>query len=122
VADWTVHAERIVDGDSHDLTALTLYERGSPDTERTLAGTERLHITDILVMAEEFKGTVDIMLVADEATAGKYLLSAVLAPGVPYVVHFRTPYVCPKATVPAFAGPWGTGRTMCTVHGIVREA
>ena len=116
--DYVVHGERIVDGDASVLTALTLYEAGSPATARTLTGTERLHITDVLIMVE---GAADVVLVADSAAAGRYIVSGGIAAGHPLVIQFRIPYICAKATIPKFAGA-GANRSMCVIHGFIREA
>ena len=118
--DYVIHGERVVDGDASVLAALTLYEMGSPNTARTLTGTERLHITDVLIMVES---AADVILVADSEAAGRYIVSGGIAAGKPLVVQFRIPYICAKATIPKFAGGGAqAGRSMCIIHGFIRES
>lgn len=117
MAGFNIHGERIVDGNAGTLTVLKLYEAGSA-TERTLTGTERLHITDVIIVAET---AGDVVLVADSAAASKYIVSAGLASGVPLVIHFNTPYICPAVTIPKFSGS-GSNKSMCVIQGFVREA
>jgi len=116
--DYVCHGELIEDGDASTLTVLKLYTMGSPDTERALVGTERLHITDVLILCET---AGDVILVADTEAAGRYIVSAGIASGVPLTIHFNIPYVCPKTVIPKFAGA-GSNRSMCIIHGFVREA
>jgi len=118
MGSYNVHAERIVDGDATTLTVLSLYDAGSPDTARALTAKERLHITDVLIVLET---AGDAVLVADAAAAGKYIVSAGLASGVPMVVHFNSPYICAAGTIPKFSGS-STNKSMCVVQGFIREA
>lgn len=115
---YNVHGERIVDGDASVLTALTLYDAGSPNTVRVLLGTEVLHITDVVILTEE---AADAILVADAAAAGKYIVSGGIAAGVPLVIHFVVPYICSAGVVPKFAGA-GSNRSMCVIQAFITEA
>lgn len=116
---YIVHGERIVDGDASALTVLTLYNSGSV-TARTLLATEILHITDVVLSDEE---NADVQLVADSAAAGRYIVFTKIAAGGSIVIHFNTPYACPKGVVPKFAGGNGQGaRSMCIIQGFIREA
>ena len=119
MAGYNIHAERIVDGDASTLTVLTLYEAGSTTT-RTLLATEVFHITDVLIIDGE---AADIALVADSAAGGRYIVFAESAAGVPIIVHFNNPYVCPRGVIPKFSGGSGQGkRSMCVLQGFIREA
>ncbi|MCK5608611.1 hypothetical protein KAR91_42405 [Candidatus Pacearchaeota archaeon] len=118
MGSFNVHGERIVDGDASTLTVLALYDAGSPNTARTLGAKERLHITDVIILQET---TGDAILVADAAAAGKYIVSAGIAAGVPLVIHFNSPYICPAGTIPKYAGT-SSNRSMCVIQGFVRES
>lgn len=118
MAGYNVHGERVVDGDASTLAVLTLYEAGSV-TARVLGSTEILHITDIVIIDEE---STDVQLVVDSAAAGRYLVSTKTAIGVPIIINFVSPYVCPKGVVPKFAGGSGSTRSMCIIQGFIREA
>ena len=118
MGSYNVHGERIVDGDASTLTVLTLYDAGSPNTARTLLTTEHLHITDVVILQET---AGDVVLVADAAAAGKYVVSSGIAAGIPLVIHFNSPYICPVGTIPKYAGS-GSNRSMCIIHGFIREA
>jgi len=119
MGSYSVHGERVIDGDASALTALILYDSGSV-VVRTLLATEVLHITDVVIIDEE---AADIQLVADSAAAGRYIVQTKSAVGVPIVIHFNMPYVCPKGVVPKFAGGSGAAaRSMCVIQGFIREA
>ena len=118
MAGYNIHAERIVDGDASTLTALTLYEAGST-TERTLAATEVLHITDVVIIDEE---AADTQLIADSAAGGRYIVSTKTAVSIPIIIHFSTPYICPKGVVPKFKGGSGQAQSMCICQGFIQEA
>ena len=118
MGSFNVHGERLVDGNAATLTVLKLYDAGSPATERALGAKERLHITDVIIILET---AGDAILVADAAAAGKYIVSAGIAAGIPLVIHFNSPYICPAATIPEFAGS-GTNKSMCVIQGFVRES
>ncbi|KKM96274.1 hypothetical protein LCGC14_1179860 [marine sediment metagenome] len=117
MAGWNVHGERVIDGVSSTLTALSLFESGSV-TARTLGSTEFLHIVDVLIITEDAS---DVELVVDTAAAGKYIVNTKTAAGVPINIHFHQPYVCPKGVVPKFKGG-GANRNMCVIQGFISEA
>lgn len=117
MAGYNIHGERVIDGVSSTLTALSLYEAGSV-TARTLLSTEFLHITDVLIITEDAS---DVELVVDSAAAGRYIVNTKTAAGVPIHIHFANPYICPKGVVPKFKGG-GANRNQCTVQGFIREA
>lgn len=112
---YNIRAERVVDGDASTLTALTLYEAGSPDTERTLLATEVLHICDGQIITET---AGDVQLVVDTAAASRYLVNTKSAAGHPIRV---LPYICEKGVVPKFAGV-SSNRNSCILNCFIREA
>lgn len=115
---FSIHGERILDGDASTLTVLTLYNSGSTTT-RSLKSTEVLHITDVVIIDEE---ATDVQLVADSAAGGQYLVFTKTAAGVPIVINYSKPFICPKGIVPKFAGgSGGTARSMCIIEGFIRE-
>ena len=114
---FNIHGERVIDGASSTLTVLTLYESGSVTT-RSLGSTEVLHITDVVIMTEDAS---DVELVVDSAAAGRYIVNSKTAAGVPIVINYSKPFVCPKGVVPKFKGG-GANRNMCTIEGFIREA
>lgn len=114
---YIVHGERILDDDASTPTALTLFNSGSV-VERTLLATEKLHITDVLIITET---AGDVQLYVDTAAAGKYLVDTKTAAGVPIVIQFRTPYTCLAGTVPKFVGV-SSNRNLCTIQGFITEA
>lgn len=118
MAGYNIHGERVIDGNASAATALTLYEAGST-TERALGSTEVLHITDVIIIDEE---AADVQLVADSAADGRYVVFTKTAAGVPIVIHFNNPYICPKGVVPKFVGGSGAAaRSMCIIQGFIRE-
>lgn len=117
MAGFNIHGERVIDGASSTLTVLTLYEAGSTTT-RALASTEVLHITDVIIMTEDAS---DVELVVDSAAAGRYIINTKTAAGVPIVINFNNPYICPKGIVPKFKGG-GANRNMCIIQGWISEA
>lgn len=119
MAGFNIHGERVIDGDASTLTVLTLYEAGSTTT-RSLGAKEVLHITDLIIIDEE---AADVQLVADSAAGGRYIVSTKTAVSIPIVIHFNTPYICPRGVVPKFAGgSGGTARSMCVIQGFIRPA
>jgi len=119
-----IHGERVIDGAANTATALTLFKSGDFDVdgnavERELASNEYLNITDVVIIDEE---AVDVMLVADAAAAGKYIIFTKSVIGIPIVVNFRRPYVCPKGVVPKFTGGSGAAaRSMCVIQGFITK-
>lgn len=118
MAGYQVHGERVLDGDASTLTVLTLYEAGSTKA-RSLATTEFLHITDVIISDEE---NADVQLVADSAAGGRYIVSTKIAAGGLVHIAFKNPYICPKGVVPKFAGGSGATKSMCVIQGFIREA
>lgn len=115
---FNIHGERVIDGDASTATVLTLYEAGSTTT-RSLGSTEVLHITDVVIIDEE---AVDVQLVADSAAGGRYIVFTKSVIGIPIVIHFNNPYICPKGIVPKFTGGSGAAaRSMCIIQGFIRE-
>lgn len=116
------HGERVIDGAANTATALTLFKSGHFDdagdvVERTLQSDEFLNITDVVIIDEE---AADVSLLADTAAAGKYIVLTKTAAGVPIVIHFNTPYVCPMGVVPKFTGGSGAAaRSMCVIQGFI---
>lgn len=117
MAGYNIHGERVIDGASSTLTALSLYEAGSV-TARVLGSTEVLHITDVIIATEDAS---DVELVVDSAAAGRYIVNVKTAAGVPIVINFNNPYICPKGVVPKFKGG-GANRNMCVIQGFITEA
>ena len=115
-ASDNVHGERVLDGNASTTTALTLYESGS-GTERTLLSKEFLHITDVLILTET---AGDISLTVDTEAAGKYIVITKTAAGVPIMIHFATPFICPRGVVPKFVGV-GSNRNQCTIQGFINQ-
>lgn len=119
-----IHGERVIDGDASTATALTLFKSGDFDAsadavERTLAANEYVNITDVVIIDEE---AADISLVADAAAAGKYIVFTKSVVGIPIIIHFNEPYVCPKGVVPKFTGgSGGTSRSMCIIQGFITK-
>lgn len=121
-----VHGERVIDGDASTATVLKLYKSGNFDAsvdavERELATDEFLNITDVVIIDEE---AADVMLVADAAAAGKYIVFTKSVIGIPIVVNFNKdyPYVCPKGVVPKFTGGSGAAaRSMCIIQGFITK-
>lgn len=111
-----VHAERVVEDDASELTALTIYPSGSV-TARSLGANEFFHVTDISIILE---AGGDFSLVADEAAAGKYIRHGNVAANGGVEAHLITPYACPKGLVPKFVGP-ATGRSVCLVEGFISQ-
>lgn len=114
---FNIHAERVIDGVSSTLTVLTLYEAGSTTT-RSLKSTEVLHITDVIIMTEDAS---DVELVVDSAAGGRYIVNTKTAAGIPIVINYSKPFICPKGVVPKFKGG-GANRNMCVCEGFIREA
>lgn len=117
-SSFEIHGERIVDGDASTLTALVLYDMGSPNEIRTLGSGERLHITDVIIITET---AGDVQLLADSAAVGRYLVDTKSAAGVPIILPFIKPYVCPAGVTPKFKGV-SSNRNMCVIHGFIRPA
>lgn len=120
MAGYVVHGDLVHDGNGI-LTEVKLYEMGSPDTERTLVDTERLHVTDAVILHPNLQAGHDVQLVADSVAVGRQLVNGFLETGWPLVLRFRIPYICARATGLKFLGPQ-YGLTMCVVHGLIREA
>jgi len=112
-----VHLERVVDDDASTLTALAIYPDGST-TAYTLLATDHLVITDILITVE---AAGDVVLVADTAAAGKYIVSAGVAAGTVIAQSLATPYTCPVGVVPKFSGST-TLRSTCILQARLIKA
>ena len=120
MAGYVVHGDLTHDGNGV-LTEVKLYEMGSPDTERTLVRTERLHVTDVAILHANPQAGYEVQLVADSVVAGRRLIHGFLETGWPLILRFRNPYICARATGLKFLGPQ-YGLTMCVIHGFIREA
>lgn len=122
MGSYNIHGEVIVDfpADVTTLTAVTLYDAGSPGTKRTLLATEFLHITDVIIVIEG-QGTQNAQLVVDTAAGGRYVIATSLLGTQPLVIHFNTPFICPKGVVPKFKSA-GLNRNMCIIQGFIRGA
>ena len=115
---YSIHGERVSEtGDASTATVLTLYDSGSADV-RALGDAEVLHITDVMVVTET---AGDVALYADTAAGGRYLLLTKSAAGVPIVMNYRMPFVCPPGVVPKFVGV-ASDRNFCTIQGYITEA
>lgn len=116
----SVHGERFIDGDASALTVLTLYKDGTT-TVRALAADEFLYITDIRITME-FSG--DYALVADSEAGGRYIAwghNDASVVEIPTVLHFITPYCCPKGVIPKFSGST-QDRNFCMIQGFITKA
>ncbi|MCK5608610.1 hypothetical protein KAR91_42400 [Candidatus Pacearchaeota archaeon] len=121
MGSYNVRGERVIDGDASALAALTLYDAGSPDTVRTLAANERIHITDVYIGFINKGMASDVELVVDSAAGSRYIVGGQISSGRHLSIHFKTPYICDAGMVPKFAGAaWS--KTTCVIHGFVREA
>lgn len=115
---YPVHGELITDGNAATATVLVLYISGST-TVRTLAATEFLTITDILI-STEIGG--ECSLAADDDTAGgEVIIKAEFAPNGGVQGPIVTPYKCPKGVMPKFKGI-STGLDVCIIEGHITEA
>ena len=118
MGSYNVHGEIVTDGNGI-LTDIVLYDAGSPDTVRTLTDSERLHVTDVIIIQAD-QSSSDMQLVSDTVAAGRQMINSHLETGRPISIHFRTPYICAKATGLAFLGPQ-YGKTSCIIQGFIRE-
>jgi len=118
MGSYNVHGESITDGDASGGIAVTLYDSGSPNTERTLLATEVLHVTDVQIVSESGG---EVSLVADSKAAGRYLVHAILDAKGGIISHFSSPYVCPRGTGLKLFGI-AQGLDVCLVQGFIREA
>lgn len=111
-----VHGEVFVDG-AGAASAIVLYQQGT-STVRTLAATEFLYITD-LVMTSEAGGEVSIYFGSD--AVGKRLLKMVVAAKSGYDHEYCTPVCGPKGvglTVNTTGADW----TFVAIEGFIRSA
>jgi len=121
MSSYSIHGELIANfpDDITTLTAVILYDSGSPDTVRTLLAGEVLYITDVFVLVEA-QGAVDVQLVADSAAVGRYIINGALDGGVPFVKHYKKPFACPHGTGLKFKSA-GLNHNACIIEGFIRE-
>lgn len=112
-----IHGESITDGDSSGGIAVTLYKSGTV-TERTLAATEILYITDVQIYNETGG---DTWLCADGKVDGEYVAHANLAANGGIILHFNQPRACAKGTGLVFFGA-GTNIGSCVIEGFIQGA
>lgn len=112
-----VHGESITDGDASGGLTVTLYESGGV-TERTLATTEVLYVTDIQIFCET---GADVSLVADSKAAGRYLVHGTFDAKDMLSIHLSKPYACPKGKGLKFFGA-ATNINSCIIEGFIKEA
>jgi hypothetical protein len=90
-----IHGE-VVSANASGGVAAKLYSAGTA-TERTLATTEYLEITDIIFDCET-GGTY--AFVADSDAVGRRIAKGEAAANTQVIVNFSSPFVCPKGVTP----------------------
>ncbi len=117
-----VTLERLLDGNLSTLTAMKIYLAGTA-TEHTLAANELLYITDIIIASEAGADT-SINCDSDgdgDFDAGDVLFLGTLDAKDVIVVHFETPFCCPRGKVPKFKGA-ASDVNFCRLQGYIKEA
>lgn len=115
---------RYLNGNASTATALTLYIAGS-STERTLAATEMLVVTDVTILCE---AGGDVALATDSDADGSlvdalYDMIAVgnVAANGGIAISFSCPHYCPRGKVPKFVGA-ASDMNFCKINGYILRA
>lgn len=109
----------LLDGNGSAGVTMTLYRAGET-TERTLAATEHLYITDVDVVTEVGG---DIYVDCDSDADGDHDLFDILVAGTfdakgGLSRRYVTPHQCPKGKKPKLFGI-ATGLDTCVIHGFI---
>lgn len=112
-----VHGEFFIDGDGSGANEVILYKQGSTAV-RTLADTEFLYISDIVVTCETGG---DVSVYFDTDAAGKRVLKMAVAAKSGYDHQYETPLCGPKGAKLYFVGA-GTNVNYIAIEGFIRSA
>ena len=93
-----------------------LYTSGSV-TVHTLAATEYLNITDVIIYLESGG---DFLLAANSDAAGRRIAVGNAAVNGGIAKTLSTPYTCPQGVMPKFSGA-SSNRNVCLIEGYITK-
>lgn len=107
------HGE-VSSADASAGVTFSLFENNGAATAITLGATERLVITDIVVVAA---ASGNVVVGANADTAGKRVIKGSTGTTGGFAHAFQTPYVCGKGVVPKLFAP--SGQADGTIRGFI---